>query len=411
MKKKKTNGDRVGVLFMQSQTYFGSDSMIHSLIMSELDRSRFEVHAAVNRGTKWDPSASLPALRKVPGVHIRPTSFGTSINFRSWKQKLRDTVFNGPRSVISLIGLAIYARRHRIKIIHGTEKPRDAFYGYLLAKAAGARSIVHLHVGVNHDWMLSLTQYAMRHATGLLGVSEYVQSTAISSGYEPERVHYVVNAIDATKWDPSISGDDVRAEFGISEGTKVISIISRVYPWKGHRELLKALAKVSPEFDDYRLLLVGEDDIRATPGHGSFIAELREMVAELGLQDHVIFTGFRTDIVKLLAATDIYAMPSYEEPCAVAYLEAMAMATPVIAYRSPGGGGTSQLVDDGKAGLLSDAYDIDQLAANLLRLLRNDDERVAMGTYARQRVEEYYTPQRIAADAAVVYDKVLSAPR
>ena len=78
---------RTGVLFMQSQTYFGSDSMIHSLIMGNLDPRRHEVHVAVNRGTRWDPSAALEALQKVPNVHLRPTSFGTSINFRSWRQR------------------------------------------------------------------------------------------------------------------------------------------------------------------------------------------------------------------------------------------------------------------------------------------------------------------------------------
>ena len=393
-------------MFMQSQTYFGSDSMIHSLIMKELDRDRFEVHAAVNRGTAWDPSASLPALRAVPDLHIRPTSFGTSINFRSWPQRIRDTLVYGPRSVASLIGLAVYARRNRIKVVHCTEKPRDSFYGYLIAKVARAKLIVHLHVGVNHEWMLPLTQFAMRHADGLIGVSEFVKGTAIAAGYRPERCYAVVNAIDASKWDPETDGSPVREELGIAPDTVVLSIISRVCIWKGHTELLHALAKVTPELDDYRLLLVGEDDIRAHPGNTSYIAELKVLVAELGLEDKVIFTGFRRDIERLLAASDIYTMPSYEEPCAVAFLEALAMCTPVVALDS---GGTAQLVDQGRSGLLSEPYDIDQLAANLLRLMRDPALREEMGRYARNRVLEHYTPRRLAHDVEVVYDDVLAA--
>jgi glycosyltransferase involved in cell wall biosynthesis len=393
------------VLFMQSQTYFGSDSMIHSLIMRELDRDRFEVHAAVNRGTAWDPSASLPALQRIPDVHIRPTSFGTSINFRTWSQRILDTLLFGPRSLVSLIGLVAYARRHRIEVVHCTEKPRDAFYGYLLAKAVGAKCIVHLHVGVDHRWMLPLTQFAMRHADGLIGVSEFVKQSAIKNGYRPERCYAVVNAIDAGKWDPSTDGTSVREEFVIAPETVVLSIISRVCLWKGHTELLHALAKVSPEIDDYKLLLVGEDDIRAHPGNTSYLAELRVMVAELGLADNVIFTGFRRDIEGLLAATDIYTMPSFEEPCAVAFLEALAMARPVVALDS---GGTAQLVDDGRSGLLSEPYDIDQLAANILRLIQDPPLRADMGRHGRERVLEYYTPRRLAADVEMVYEHVLA---
>ena len=137
------------VLFMQSQTYFGADSMIHGLIMANLDRDRYEVHVAVNRGTKYEPSASLRALSAIPDLHMRPTSFGTSINFRTWRQRVLETLLTGPRALASLIGLVRYASRHRIDIVHCTEKPRDAFYGRLLARLVGAKSIVHLHVKVD----------------------------------------------------------------------------------------------------------------------------------------------------------------------------------------------------------------------------------------------------------------------
>jgi glycosyltransferase involved in cell wall biosynthesis len=391
------------VLFMQSQTYFGSDCMIHSLIMRALPRDRFEVHSAVNRGTRWDPSASLPALRDLPDLRIRPTSFGTSLNFRSWWHRARDTMVYGPRSLVSLIGLAVYARRQGIDIVHCTEKPRDAFYGFLVARAAGAKCVIHLHVGVNHDWMSPLTQLAMRRADALIGVSDFVRDSAVRAGYDPKRCHAVVNAIDAARWDPATDGDATRQSFDVAPDEVLISIISRVCVWKGHTELLHALAKATPELDSWRLLIVGEDDIRAQPGHTSYLDELRTLVNELGLDERVTFTGFRRDIEQLLAASDIYAMPSFEEPCAVAFLEALAMATPVIALDS---GGTAQLIDHGRSGLLSQPYDIDELATNLVRLANDPETRAAMGEHGRQRVVDHYTPNRIAADVADVYDLI-----
>jgi glycosyltransferase involved in cell wall biosynthesis len=397
---------KTNILFMQSQSYFGSDSLIHSLIMRHLDRERFTVHVACNRGTRQVPSASLKALSEIPDLNIRPTSFGPSVNFASKNQIAVETLKTGPEAVASLGGLVAYARKHNIDIIHGTEKPRDAFYGELLSRATGAASIVHLHVGVNPEWMLPLTQWAMKHADGLIGVSDFVAGTARDTGHDPDRVFSVLNAIDATKWDPSTDGSRIRTEFGIPADMPVMAIISRVYTWKGHTQLLEALAKIKAEFDHFKLLLVGEDDVRATPGHTSYLTELHQMVDDLGLQDQVVFTGFRTDVRELLAASDIYTMPSYEEPCAVAYLEAMAMAKPVIALTS---GGTVQLVDHGGAGLLSEPWNVDELASNLRSLLVDAELRRRMGTHARQRVEELFNPPRLARDIEVVYGQVLEA--
>lgn len=396
--------NKINVLFMQSQDYFGSDSMIHSLMMRHFDRERVNVYAACNYGSSKGKSASLKALEAIPNLHVRPTHFGTSVNFRPKQQIVKDTLIGGVPAVKSLGGLVRYAKKHKIDIIHGTEKPRDAFYGLLLARLVGARSIVHLHVKVD-TWMSPLTRFAMRHADALIGVSPFVAESAISKGYPRHKVHYVLNSLEAHRWDPTIDGGGVRQEFGIARDVPVLAIISRLFPWKGHSELLKALRQVKEQGYDFKLLLVGEDDPRATPGQRSYMAELKQLAQSLNLADRVIFTGFRKDIAQILSASDVFAMPSFEEPCAVAYLEAMAMRKPVVALES---GGTPRLIDHGKAGLLSTPYDVEQLAANIITLLQNPESRVQMGTYARERVEEYFTPTRMADDVLQVYSKLLA---
>lgn len=397
---------KINVLFMQSQTYFGSDSMIHSLVMRNLDRQVFDVHVACNKGSAGFKPASLNALKGVPQLKVRPTHFGTTVNFRSRAQIVKDTLVGAAPAITSLIGLANYVRKNNIHIIHGTEKPRDAFYGVLLGKLSGARSIVHLHVGVNHEWMSPLTQWAMRNADGLLGVSAFVAETARKSGYDPNKVYWVVNSLDATLWDPETDGSAIRREFQIAPETTLISIASRLTPYKGQTQLLQALDRLKHEFTNWKLMIVGEDDPRATPGHGSYTAELKGLVRELGIEDKVIFTGFRTDIKQILAASDFYAMPSYEEPCAVAFIEAMAMRKPVIALDS---GGTAHMVEHERSGLLSRPYDVPQLAENLRRLLADPALVKEMGVRARERVEQYLNPQRMTNEVAEVYHKVLRA--
>ena len=169
---------------------------------------------------------------------------------------------------------------------------------------------------------------------------------------------------------------------------------------------VRALARLGTDASRFRLLVVGEDDPRGAPGRGSLTAELKSLVAELGLGQKVILTGFRSDIPSILAACDIYAMPTFEEPCAVAFLEAMAMRKPIVALRS---GGTPEIVAGDICGLLSEPDDIEALAANLRRLIKDADLRSWLGAAGRARVETVLTPRQMAADGLKVYREILSA--
>ena len=124
----------IRVMFMQSQEFFGSDSMIHSLLMRYFDRERVEVHVACNRGSKGEPSASLRALQAIPNLHVRPTNFGPTLTYMSRAKRIKGALLQGPSGLLDLLRLVWYVKKHKIEIIHGTEKPRDAFYGLLLAR-------------------------------------------------------------------------------------------------------------------------------------------------------------------------------------------------------------------------------------------------------------------------------------
>ena len=86
------------------------------------------------------------------------------------------------------------------------------------------------------------------------------------------------------------------------------------------------------------------------------------------------------------------------------FAEAMAMKRPVVALTN---GGTPEVVEHGKCGLLSTPGDIDGLAANLLRLLGDPALRTQFGEYGRSRVEQHFTPQRMASDFAALYARML----
>src|SRR3954451_15264390 len=153
--------ERTGVMFLNSAYQPGADTWIHNLLIRHLDRSRFAVEAAVTPGTDSEPSPSLQVLRTVPDLSLRPTIFGPSLTTRtSGVQKLRAVAELVPAAA-SLAGLVAHIRRRRIRVIHASDRPRDAISCVLLAKASGARSVIHVHVKCD-TWMSRPVRFAFR---------------------------------------------------------------------------------------------------------------------------------------------------------------------------------------------------------------------------------------------------------
>lgn len=374
--------------------------MIHVMLMRFLDREQFEIHVACDLDALRCNAAAMESLNSIGDLNLFSTDFGPSLYSRSKLQAIWQTFLNGPQVAYRLSLLASYIRKNKIEVIHCTEKPRDAFYGYLLARATGACCVIHMHVKVE-NWISPLTRWAMRRADAIVGVSSFVADSNISMGFPAEHTYFIHNGIDISRWESTANGDVIRDEFGAGPDTILIAAIGRLVYYKGQMELLQAMLRVYQAHPNVRLLIVGEgDDIP-----GSFTQRLKAFVASSGLQKIVKFTGHRRDVQEILAACDIFAFPSFEEPFGMVYLEAMLMKKPVVALDN---GGAREIVEHGKSGLLSAPQDIDQLAANILTLLRDKDLRIQMGDYGRKRVEAHFSAQRMARDFELLYRKILN---
>ena len=392
---------KVGVLFIFAQDGFGADAAVHSDIIRNLDRDKFEVHVACTDGGGDRVPDSLAILRTIPNLRLRPTRFAPTLGQRDPQAILRALRLAGTFSA-DFVALRQYIRRERIRIVHSTERPRDAAYGVTLAKFAGARSVVHVHVKWSHEYR-ALARWGVQRADAVFSISRYVTGTLLDMGKPEAEIHTVLNGIDPSKWDPELDGSDVRRELGVPTDALVLASVSRLFSWKGQRELLRAFAQVKKELNrNLRLLIVGADarEVEA----GSFTSELKQLSRTLGIEQDVIFTGPRADVPRIMAACDLFTMPSFEEPFGLVFLEAMAMRKPVVALNN---GGTPEVVEHGRSGLLSAPQDIPGLASNILRLLSSAELRRSMGDYGRASVLERFSARRMAEDTARAYDQVL----
>lgn len=394
--------EKIRVLFVHTATLppLGADTWVQCQIIAGLDRDLHEVHLACAKGSPAEPTPTFGAMRAIPDLHVVAVNFGPEFSHRSTGGKIRALIATLP-AVVSFANLVRYIRRNDIQIIHTTDRPRDSLATILLARLTGTRSIVHAHVAYNAEWMSAMLRWSMKRADGLIAISEFVASTLIASGHDESKVHVVLNSIDLAAWQPRLGREDRRAEFGFSPDDTVIITVCRLFPAKGAAELIQALALVRTDCPDVRLLIVGQET------NAGYVAELAALAAELGVDRHVVFTGRRSDIGALMAAADIYAMPSFLEPFGLVYLEAMAMELPIVALNN---GGTPEVVDHGGSGLLSSHGDLTGFADNLLTLVRDPPRRSLMGRRGRRRVEAKFTIERMARDTGSVY-RLLAAVR
>lgn len=167
----------------------------------------------------------------------------------------------------------------------------------------------------------------------------------------------------------------VRRELGVAEDRVVVVIVSRLVRAKGYPELLAAMREV-----DADLWVVGE---RLASDHGEDIVPL---FAASGLGSRLRLLGYREDVAALLAAADIFTLPSHAEGLPMSVVEAMLCALPVVA--SDIFGPREQVTED--TGLLVPPGQVPPLAAALRRLAADAALRVRMGNAGRTRAEALY---------------------
>jgi glycosyltransferase involved in cell wall biosynthesis len=171
--------------------------------------------------------------------------------------------------------------------------------------------------------------------------------------------------------------DGVRAELGIPEDAPVVGSVANFKAAKDHATLLRAAAQVRQAIPSVRFVLVGQ---------GPLEAETRRLAGQLGLDQTVVFAGFRTDATRLMAGFDAFALSSTYEGLPIALIEAMAVGCPAVVTRV---GGTPEVVTDGVHGFLVPPRDPAALAAGLTRLLGDRALRDGLGQAAAARAQDF----------------------
>lgn len=291
--------------------------------------------------------------------------------FRSESFELRRPIdFAAVRELTSLL------RDFGANVVHSHEFTM-AIYGAAAAPRAGARHVITMHGGIYYAAALRrrlAMRWAARRSDALVGVSlATANALQRTLGIAPPRLQIVPNGIPLRVG----TRDRVRRELSMAPGELLIVAVGNLYPVKGHAVLLDALATLRNR-RGWRL---------AIAGRGEEEASLRAQAAAAGIADRTHILGFRDDVPDILAAGDVFAMPSLSEGLPLALVEAMSFGLPVVVSRV---GGIPEVVTNDVDALLVPPSDVGALAGALRNLLEDPILRRRLGEAARTRARRDY---------------------
>jgi glycosyltransferase involved in cell wall biosynthesis len=259
------------------------------------------------------------------------------------------------------------------------------------------------HVRNRHDQISRRDQVFLRPVHRWVFVS---QDTWRRFSYRvPPRAGTVVyDGIDV----PALRTAEARAareELGIPAGAPVIGMVARVSPQKDFLTLARAARRVVARHPDARFVVVG--DYEQEPAYREHYGRVRRELADQGVAEHFVFTGFRRDVPRLVAAMDVFVLCTHFEGLPLVLLEGMAQAKPTVATAVDG---VPELVRHDETGLLHRHEDDEELARHVLHLL--DDRATAdrLGAAGRHAVETFWTGERFGRDMVRLYRDVLGLP-
>ncbi len=228
-----------------------------------------------------------------------------------------------------------------------------------------------------HPLAARIERWLQARVNAVLGNSRAILRELREEGVEESRLGLIYNGVDLAPFDTLPTKQSVRASLGKSETALVLIVVANLIAYKGHADLLRALATIAGKLpEDWVLLCVGRDD-----GIGK---ALREQASDLGLEEHIVWMGERQDVPHVLHAADIGIMCSHEEGLSNSLLEGMAAGLPMVVTDV---GGNRESVSDEITGLLVPPRDPIALGRAILDLAWAKPKRIAMGRAGRQHVE------------------------
>jgi glycosyltransferase involved in cell wall biosynthesis len=300
------------------------------------------------------------------------------------------------RSFLKLI------RDHQIDLVHTHSNLNHGKPEIIAARVSGIPCVSHVHGYIEPTWF---EKSFLIFVNAFIYISNDIAEHFYSRGFPMSKGVTIHNGVDLKSYPRHCSSIDVRREFNVKSDDILVGLIGRIDWWKGHDYFIDAFAEAANHISGLRALVIGE------PSGGdinyNYYNMLKTKIKTSNLNGRIVFTGFRSDVQRLMSSMDIVVHASSRpEPFGLVAIEGMAAGKPVIATAA---GGILDIIQDGVTGMLVPCKDSGSMAKAIIELALNKKKAEQIGLASRQRIAEKFTINHQAAAVEKLYDSLLSA--
>jgi L-malate glycosyltransferase len=371
-------GGPTPVLLMVRELGLGGTERQVAEIARALDRAHFAPHVGCFRpeGMRGDELRAC----NIPVVRFPVQSFyGAS----AWTAARR---------------MGRYLQQNRIQLVHTFDAPLNVF-GVLAARAFHAPLVMssqRAYRSLASPLLRPLLRVTDRLADAIVVNCQAIRRHLIEDEHVPaERIEVCYNGIDTDQFQPADGGRVPE----LREASLTIGVVCALRPEKGLFTLLEGFARIRHEQPGLKLAIIGSGPLRGA---------LEARSTELGIRETCVFQDATRDVPDWLRSLDIFVLPSFSEALSNALMEAMACGCAALGSRV---GGNSELIDEGRTGLLFDAGNPEQLARCLRLLISNSELRSRMGSAAARSIRQNFSLRVAATRMAEIYSRRLASLR
>ena len=366
------------VLNIISDTNIGGAGRVLLNYLRYADRDSFETAVAVPRGSLLAPELKAlgAEVYEVDGIADRSYD-------RADVKVLRELIRRIDPDIVHAHG-ALSAR------IAGRREGRIVIYTRHSAFPVGAK--LRYPPG---RWVNKLVNE--HYADHIIAVSAAAAKNLTDAGISEKHITVMMNGVSPVARVSDEEADKTRKEWGIAPGEFVLGILARIEEYKGHDDILDAVAKLAADGANVRLLVAGT---------GDYESEVRKRASDLGIADRVSFLGFLGDVAPFLSVLDVQLNASFgTETSSLSILEGFSMGVPAVVSDY---GGNPWLVDDGENGFLFKTRDSDDLARCVKRMIDEPQTLAHASKRALEIYKERFTGEIFAGNVENVYRDVMA---
>jgi glycosyltransferase involved in cell wall biosynthesis len=302
----------------------------------------------------------------------------------------------------SALRLAQAVRERRIEIVHAHMARDYPLAALAMRRNSDSRLILTRHVLFPLKRLHALT---LKRVARVIAVSEPVARALLSTGIFPaQKISVIPNGIDLERFSGLRSVENrarVCRAWQMKPERLLVGTLGELNPLKGQAEFLRAAALIREQFEETEFIIAGADASSA----GEHRAALESLIERLNLRGRAHLIGWLEEVAPLLSALDVFVSASQTESFGLAIVEAMAAGAAVVATATEG---AMSIIEDGQTGSLVPIGDAEALAASVIRLLSNKDERARLSNLARSAARERFSLERMVAATEQIYVEALS---